>query len=309
MSQPLTCSVVIPVYRSETMLKQLVERLHAVLHQHCTQFEVILVNDCSPDGSWAVIQTLSQEYSWVRGIHLMRNFGQQSALLCGIRAAQYEIIINMDDDLQHQPEDIPKFLGKLAEGYEVVHGVPQQLAHSATRNWASNFVKRIMVSVLNIPYARQIYPYRAFYAYLRKAFEHYDSPYVNIDALLSWGSNRFAQVEIVHHTRTEGQSGYTFGKLLNYAINLITGFSVVPLRLASLLGLVFMGLGFVLIVYVVGVFLFVGRVVPGFLFLSVTVLLFSGVQLFVLGIIGEYLARMFVRTMNKPNYVIKETTH
>lgn len=308
MNHPVTCSVVIPVYRSEAMLPQLVERLQAVLQQHCTQFEVILVNDCSPDNSWAVIQDLSNQHSWVRGIHLMRNFGQQSALLCGIRAAQYEIIINMDDDLQHQPEDIPKFLDKLAQGYEVVHGVPQELAHSATRNWAANLTKRMMVRVLNIPYARQIYPYRAFRAYLRQAFEHYDSPYVNIDALLSWGSNRFSQVSIVHHSRQQGASGYTFGKLVNYAVNLITGFSVVPLRLASLLGLVFMGLGFVLIVYVVGVFLFVGRVVPGFLFLSVTVLLFSGVQLFVLGIIGEYLARMFVRTMNKPNYVIKETT-
>ena len=120
----MNCSVVIPVYRGEATLPPLIERLGNVLPTISKSYEVILVNDDSPDNSWAVIEQLADKYSWVRGIHLMRNFGQENATLCGIREACYDVIVTMDDDLQHAPEDLPKLIAKLDEGFDVVFGVP-----------------------------------------------------------------------------------------------------------------------------------------------------------------------------------------
>jgi len=119
-------SVVVPVFNSELSLPKLVERLKPVLDSICSQYEVIFVNDASRDGSWQVIQSLCRAWTWVRGIDLMRNYGQHNALLCGIRAACFDTVVTMDDDLQHPPEEIPKLLAKLAEGFDVVYGYPAQ---------------------------------------------------------------------------------------------------------------------------------------------------------------------------------------
>src|ERR1700686_5014754 len=134
---PQSISVVVPVYRSEAALPLLVKRLQPVLTAATARFELVLVNDGSPDGSWQVIEQLATEYSWVRGICLMRNYGQHNALLCGIRAARHDVIVTMDDDLQHPPEEIPKLLAKLAEGFDVVYGTPRIEQHGLWRDLAS----------------------------------------------------------------------------------------------------------------------------------------------------------------------------
>jgi glycosyltransferase involved in cell wall biosynthesis len=126
-------SVVVPVYKSEAILPDLVQRLSQALPSLAEEYELILVNDCSPDRSWDVICDLARQYSWIRPINLMRNYGQHNALLCGIRAARYDVIVTMDDDLQHPPEEIPKLREVLAGGYDVVYGTPEQEQHGLGR--------------------------------------------------------------------------------------------------------------------------------------------------------------------------------
>jgi undecaprenyl-phosphate 4-deoxy-4-formamido-L-arabinose transferase len=299
-------SVVIPVYRSEAILPELVHRLESVLAAIADSFELILVNDCSPDGSWNVICDLARRYSWIRAINLMRNYGQHNALLCGIRAARHDVIVTMDDDLQHPPEEIPKLLAKLAEGNDVVYGTPEQEQHGLGRDLASWFTKLALQNVMGAEIARQVCAFRAFRSQVAKAFEHYEGSFVSIDVLLTWGTNRFAAIPVNHRPRKQGTSGYTFRKLMTHAMNMMTGFSTMPLQLASLIGFIFTFFGFLVLAYVLARYFLHGNPVPGFPFLASIVALFSGAQLFALGIIGEYLARMHFRSMQKPPYVIRE---
>ena len=299
-------SVVIPVYRSEEILPELVGRLERVLSANADKFEVILVNDCSPDGSWDVICELAQKHSWILPINLMRNYGQHNALLCGIRAARYGVVITMDDDLQHPPEEIPKVLARLAEGYDVVYGTPEQEQHGLGRDFASWITKLTLQNVMGANIARKVCAFRAFRSQVAKAFEHYEGSFVSIDVLLTWGTNRFASNPVVHNPRKQGASGYTFRKLMTHAMNMMTGFSTMPLQIASLVGFVFTFFGLLVLVYVVARYFLHGDPVPGFPFLASIVALFSGAQLFALGIIGEYLARMHFRAMQKPPYVVRE---
>jgi glycosyltransferase involved in cell wall biosynthesis len=298
-------SVVIPVYRSQTILPELVSRLAAVLPSLAEEFELILVNDCSPDQSWEVIRQLAQQYPWVRGIDLMRNYGQHNALLCGIRAAHGRVIVTMDDDLQHPPEEIEKILAVLGQGYDVAYGTPEREQHGILRDLASITTKLALQNVMGAEIARQVGPFRALRAEVARAFSQYEGPFVSIDVLLTWGTNRFAATPVRHEQRKEGISGYTFRKLFRHAMNMMTGFTTLPLQVASFIGFTFTAFGFGVLCYVLLRFFLYGNPVPGFPFLASIVALFSGAQLFALGIIGEYLARMHFRTMQKPPYVVR----
>jgi len=302
---PTQVSVVIPVYRSEAILPALVQRLEPVLSEIANHYELILVNDCSPDRSWDVISDLAMRHSWIRPINLMRNYGQHNALLCGIRAAQYEVIVTMDDDLQHPPEEIPKLLEMLSRGYDVVYGTPGQEQHGFRRDFASWVTKLALQNVMGAKIARQVCAFRAFRAQVANAFTHYEGSFVSIDVLLTWGTNRFATVPVKHAARKEGASGYTFRKLLTHAMNMMTGFSTLPLQFASVVGFLFTLFGIGVLFFVVGRYFVNGGSVPGFPFLASIIAIFSGAQLFALGIIGEYLARMHFRSMQKPPYVVR----
>jgi len=299
-------SVVIPVYRSEAILPELIQRLEAMLTAIADTFEVILVNDCSPDRSWDVICDLAKQYPWIRAVNLMRNYGQHNALLCGIRMVRYDVVITMDDDLQHPPEEIPKLLAKLAEGYDVVYGTPEHERHGFGRDFASWISKIALQNVMGAEIARKISAFRAFRAEVAKAFAHYAGAFVSIDVLLTWGTNRFCLIPVRHEPRKQGESGYTFRKLVTHAMNMMTGFTTLPLQFASMVGFVFTLFGIAVLAYVVGRFLWRGGSVPGFPFLASIIAIFSGAQLFALGIIGEYLARMHFRMMDRPSYVVRE---
>lgn len=302
------CSIVIPVYNGADTLQSLTDRLARVLPEVARQYEVVLVNDGSRDASWAEISRLSQQYAWVRGINLMRNYGQHNATLCGVRAARFDVIITMDDDLQHPPEEIPLLLNKLAEGYDVVYGIPQKRPHSWWRNWFSVITKRVLAEVMGIRTIRDIGAFRAFRASLRQAFAGYSNPNVILDVLLSWGTSRFATVVVQEKPREIGQSNYNFFKLFKVTMVVVTGFSTLPLRFASLLGFAFTLFGVIIFLYVLVATLSQGSI-PGFPFLASMIALFSGTQLFTIGIIGEYLARVFDRSMDRPPYIVGEETH
>jgi len=299
---------VVPVYNSESTLDELAARLSQVLPNLTPTYELVFVNDGSRDGSWDKICDLASQYPWIQGIKLMRNYGQHNAILCGVRAARYDVIVTMDDDLQHPPEEIPKLLEKLDEGYDVVYGSPSKLPHSLWRNLFSRFTKRALAFVMGIKTVRDIGPFRAFRSDLRRSFATFQNPSVLLDVLLSWGTTRFATVKVDEAPRQEGQSNYNFLKLFSLAMVVLTGYSTAPLRFTSLIGFLFTIFGLLVFFYVLGVYFIAGSV-PGFPFLASIVALFSGMQLFALGIIGEYLARVFDRSMEKPAYVIGSVTN
>ncbi len=300
-------SVVIPVYNSELILPSLIGRLVPALEKISDSFEILLVNDGSRDNSWQEVSKLAKDHKNIIGINLMRNYGQHNALLCGIRSAKNDIVVTMDDDLQHPPEEIYKLINKLNEGFDVVYGIPFKQVHVPWRNFFSWFTKAVLSKTLGIKSIKSISAFRAIKTEIRKAFANFDSPNIIIDALLTWGTNNFGTVEVKEEVRSVGRSNYTFKKLFQVAMLVLTGFSTLPLRVASAIGFFFTFFGGGVLVYVIARTLHEGSI-PGFPFLASIISIFSGVQLFTLGIFGEYLARIFNRSMNHPAYVIGQTT-
>jgi glycosyltransferase involved in cell wall biosynthesis len=301
----MSVSVVVPVYNGRATLPELVARLEHVLGELGDAFEVILVNDGSRDESWSAICELAGRFRNVIGIDLLRNFGQHNALLAGIRAARYDVILTIDDDLQNPPEEIPKLLDELKKGWDVVYGVSLSPEHERWRTAASTVTKWILRAFMGAETAQAVSAFRAFRTQLREAFRDYRGSFVSIDVLLTWGTGRFGSAVVDHQPRGYGQSNYTFWKLATHAVNMLTGFSVVPLRMASWIGFAFTFCGVLVLAYVVGRYLWLGGSVPGFPFLASIVAIFAGAQLFALGIIGEYLARIHFRVMDKPSYTIR----
>ena len=238
----------------------------------------------------------------------MRNYGQHNAVLCGVRAAKGDVVVTMDDDLQHPPEEIPKLLAALGEEVDVVYGTPLAESHGLLRVAASRATKLVLEGAMGAAIARRVSAFRAFRTELRHAFEQYGNPYVSIDVLLTWATTRFAAVPVRHEPRRSGRSKYTLRLLARHALNMVTGFSVGPLKLASLVGFASTLLGIGVLAYVVGRYLVEGTSVPGFPFLASVIAIFSGAQLFTLGILGEYLARMHLRLMSRPIYSVRRVT-
>lgn len=299
-----TISVVIPVYRSEKTLDPLYEEVVRVADGNEYDYEIIFVEDCGGDDSWEVIERLVRKDKRVTGIKLARNYGQHNALLCGIRQAKGKYVVTIDDDLQNPPSEIPKLIDKINEGYDVVYGSPKKEQHGIFRDFASKVTKITLGKSMGANTAEKVSAFRVFRTNLREAFSGYRSPTVNIDVLLTWGTAKFTSIKVEHGQRMEGESGYSFHKLVTHAFNMMTGFSVLPLQMASILGFIFSGMGLVSLLYVLGRYIVDGSSVPGFPFLASLISIFSGVQLFTLGIFGEYLARMHFRSMEKPPYAV-----
>jgi len=302
-------SAIVPVYRSAPILPELHRRLTAALSAMADRYEIILVEDAGGDESWSVIERLAEGDRHVRGIRMSRNYGQHNALLCGVRAARYGVIVTLDDDLQNPPEEIEKLVARLGEDVDVVYGTPEHEQHGFFRNQGSRITKLALQSAMSAETARNVSAFRAFRAPLREAFAAYRGPYVSIDVLLTWGTTRFSHVRVRHEPRQAGQSNYTFRTLVTHALNMMTGFSTLPLQIASLIGFAFTLFGFGILVLVLATYVSNGgSSVPGFAFLASIIAIFSGAQLFALGVIGEYLARMHFRTMDRPTYLVQQVT-
>ena len=270
-------SAVIPVHRSERSLPLLLPRLNAVLDSLAPAHEIILVDDGSPDRSWDAIATAAKADSRIRGIRLMRNFGQHNALLVGIRAARYQIIVTLDDDLQNPPEEIGRLLEKLTDDIDVVYGSPISEKHSLWRSAASRITKFALQEAMGAPAARSVSSFRVFRTELRRAFERFQSPDISVDVLLTWATSRFAAIGVRQEPRSEGRSNYTFGRLVHHALNMMTGFTSRPLRVASMVGFLFTIFGVVVFAVVVVRYFVGGNSVPGFPFLASIIAIFSGV--------------------------------
>ena len=299
-------SVVVPVYQAESHLSLFVKALSETMNQIGQEWEVILVDDCSPDTSWLTIVELSKDYPNTIGLRLSNNSGQHAALLAGIRQAKYSTTITMDDDLQHRPQDIPLLLAELRAGFDLVYATSKDEEHSAWRNLTSSTSKLILASAVGRQQAVILSAFRIFRTRLRDSWIDVNEPFVAIDVLLSWATNKVSSVEVTMNQRNFGVSGYTFRKLMKHFLNMATGYSVKPLRLVTYTGLLF-SLGGFLVLGIIVIQRLTGQThTPGFAFLASLITVVGGLQLFCLGILGEYLGRIHVRSTRRPAYTISE---
>lgn len=298
-------SVVVPVFHS-TALCDLTARLMAVLGQAGCQYEIVFVDDGSPDGSWEVLADLQAAHpDRVSVIRLMRNFGQHNALMCGLRHARGRYVITMDDDLQHPPEEIPKLLAAIEKNQtDLVYGVPRRKEHQAWRNFGS----RLVTAFYRLVFRTKVQPtaFRIMRRELVDAILSYNLNYTYIDGLLAWNTQRIAEVEVEHRPRTSGRSGYSLSKLVVLALNLFTNFSLLPLQAVSATGFVASLGGLALGAYYLARHLFGEVAVPGYASTIVAVLVLGGLQLLALGVMGEYLGRVHLNINRKPQYTIRE---
>jgi undecaprenyl-phosphate 4-deoxy-4-formamido-L-arabinose transferase len=299
-------SIVVPVFRSEKTLNELVNRITKSVSNKSV--EIILVDDASGDETWTTICSIARQNSIVTGIRLGRNSGQHGALLAGVRAAKFQTVVTLDDDLQNPPEEINKLIDALVPGVDVVYGVSTDVKQNFYRRAGSKLVRKFFASALGFNSAVSMSSFRTFRTALREGFNTALGPNVSLDAVLTWSTTRFTVVEVKHDERKVGDSHYTFRKLVRFMIDMATGYSALPLRLASALGFLTISFGAVLLVYVIGRPIITGERVQGFPMLASTIIIFSGVQIFLLGILGEYIGRMHFRVMNKPTYMVAETT-
>ncbi|MGE0869041.1 MAG: glycosyltransferase family 2 protein [Kofleriaceae bacterium] len=300
-------SVVIPCYRSEASIGPLLEQLRPVLASSAPAFEIILVDDASPDRTGAVIRELAGHHPDVIAIHLMRNYGQHAALLCGIRRAQFDITITMDDDLQHPPDQLPRLLAALTDEIDVVYGPAEREPHGLFRGIASRITKWVLQGAMGST-AGKVSALRVFRTRVREGFEAFRGSFVSLDVLLTWSTNRFSYLAVRHDARTIGASSYTVRKLMTHAVTMLTGFSTIPLQIASIIGFALTGFGLAILGYVLVRYAIEGGSAPGFPFLASIISIFSGAQLLCVGIIGAYLGRAHFRLLDRPTYVVREAS-
>jgi undecaprenyl-phosphate 4-deoxy-4-formamido-L-arabinose transferase len=305
-------SIVIPCYRSQDTLGAVVADVLAELGDPTRpggaaveDFEVVLVVDGSPDRTADVARGLAATHpDRVRPVELRRNYGQHNALIAGIRRARHDVVVTMDDDQQHRADQIPLLLAALTEDVDLVYGVAAQEEHGALRSAASRLVKKTL-ALSGVPRADDVSAFRAFRTSLRDTFTDVTDPYGSLDVLLSWATTSISRVLVRMDERTVGTSSYTLRSLVRHALNMVTGYSNVPLRMVAWLGWFCAALGVVLGLVVVWKFASGETTVAGFTTIAAMVALFSGAQMLSLGVIGEYLGRLHTRSMGKPTYAVR----
>lgn len=299
-------SVVVPVYNSSGTLVELVKRVAEVfMNIPDGSFELIFVEDGSSDGSWEKIQELKKSYpETIHGIRFARNFGQHNALLCGFRFARGNYIITMDDDLQTPPEEISKLIVKIKQtNSDLVYGTYENKQHSLLRNTGSGFLKKIA------PYASGNTTKGSSFRIIKRdiinQIRTYNQPFVFIDEVIFWHTGNIGSIEVNHVARKEGKSGYSFGKLIALTFNLIINYSNLPLRIMTIIG--FLSSFFAILFGIFFIWKKVHYKVPiGYTSIIVTIFFSTGIILFCLGIVGEYISRIYNSQNNKPQYSIKE---
>ena len=297
-------SVVVPVFNSETTLKELTYRIIETLDTMKLDHEIIFVDDGSRDGSWEVLKAIKSENDSVRIIRLMKNFGQHNALMCAFNHVTGEYIVTLDDDLQNPPEEIPKIYEKIVEGYDIVYGEYTLKKHNKFRNLGSGAIQLFYRKIFNVKH--NLTAFRIIHRRLIDAIISYNLNYTFIDGLIAWYTSNIGYVQVTHHARERNHSGYSLRKLLSLSLNMMTNFSLVPLQMASMLGISLSLFGFILALYFFVKKIIVGVPISGYTSLIISITIFSGVQLLTIGVIGEYLGRVHLNINKKPQYKIRE---
>ena len=297
-------SIVVPVYRSGAGLEALRARTAAAMTAAGMQYELIFVEDNGGDDSWRVITELAASYQEVRGVKLSRNFGQHAATLCGISRAAGEWVVTIDDDLEQPPEMIPALVAKGNEGFTLVYGTLEERTHAVWRNLTSEIGRSLFkfaIPSLNRDYTS----FRAIHHSVATALERFQSPFTFIDGYLSWITGNYATVAVPHNERAAGRSNYNLRKLITHMINIFVTFFDLPLRLAT-----WLGIGASLAGALWGAIIIIGRLsgtieVGGYASLMAAIVFIGGIQLLILGIFGEYLARINFRTGSMPVFLVE----
>lgn len=297
-------SVVVPVYRSQEIVPRLCQALREALSPY--SFEIILVNDRSPDGSWKAIEREASADHRIVGINLRINVGQDRAIMAGLNHARGEFTVIMDDDLQHFPSDIPALYERIRQGYDVCYANFFRKRQTRVKNLGSWAAGRVAEAVLRKP--REVYmsPFKIIRRDVVDEIVRYRGPFPYIDGLLLQITDNISQITVEHHARHSGRTTHNFWKQAQVFLNLATNFSVLPLRFVTLSGVVFALSSFLLGAYFLLVYLTKGVQVYGWTALMLVVLFFGGVTLVSLGTLGEYLARVLMNVNQIPQFVVNE---
>lgn len=300
-------SFVIPCYRSEHTLPRVVAEINEKM-RGLEQFEydIFLVNDCSPDDTLGTIRKLCEEYQNIRGISFSKNFGQHSALMAGLRYSDGDYVVCLDDDGQTPADEVDKLLDKLEEGYDAVYAKYEHKRHSAFRNMGSKVNELMTRIMLGKPKELYVSSYFAVKRFVVNDMIKYENSYPYVIGLVLRATKNITNVTVNHRDREEGNSGYTLKKLLGLWFNGFTAFSVKPLRIATGLGAMSAILGFLYGIYTVIKRLVNPDVPMGFSSLMAVLVFFGGMIMIMLGLIGEYVGRIYISLNNSPQYVIRE---
>lgn len=303
-------SIVVPVYKSQEILPELVQRIQKTASslELNGRFELLLVNDGSPDNSWKIIDDLAEQYDFVRGVNLQKNFGQHSATMAGLHFVRGEIIVIMDDDLQHPPDSISELMTAIEKGADVCyvkyHGRQHpswKVIGSRVNNWAASIL-------LEKPHDLYLSSFKAIHHNVVREVIKYDGPYAYLDGLILDVTRSIRVIDIQHQPRHKGSTNYNLRRSISLWLRMATSFSVVPLRLATVLGLSMAALSLFVVAGVVIYRLLHPEVPAGWASMIAVVLFVGGIQTFCIGMLGEYLGRAYLRINRKPQFVVRSTT-
>ena len=303
-------SYIIPCYRSAETVRAVVAEIDATMSVMADySYEIILINDSSPDDTYAVIKTLCQEKSYLTGINLARNFGQHAALMAGFDKAEGDIVVCLDDDGQTPANEAGKLIHALLEGADVAYARYNQKQHSGLRKMGSRLNDLMTRIMLDKPKNLYISSYFAVKRFVADEINRYDGPYPYVIGLVLRATKNIVNVDIVHRARVSGESGYTVGKLFSLWLNGFTAFSIKPLRMATLVGAASAFCGFLYALYTIIKRFWISPedTVLGFAAMISAILFIGGLILLMLGLVGEYIGRMYISMNHSPQYVIKET--
>lgn len=298
-------SVVIPVYKSEKCIPELTKQISDALKDF--SWELILVNDCSPDNSWTEIKKVAAENNNITGINLRKNGGQDLAILAGLNHAKGKWIVIMDDDLQHSPYDIPKLYAQAQKGFDVVYADFKQKKQKLWKNLGSWLNGKVSEITLGKPKGIYLSPFKIISSSVVKEMCKLNNLFPYIDGLIFQVTKNITQINIEHHKREYGKSNFTLVKSMQVFFRMMFGFSTFPLNFATYIGFFSSTMGFVLAIYFLVKFLLGLEPLTGWTSLIMVILILGGLILLALGIIGKYIGQMYLTINNSPKYIVKET--
>lgn len=298
-------SIVIPVYKSFSILDELAKQIQEAAN-FVETFELILVNDCSPDKSWEKISQLTEEYSFIKGISLRKNSSQHNAIMAGLNHACGDVIVMMDDDLQHSPRHIQSLYKEIQKGSDVCYTKFTEKKHKLWKKLGSKFNDSVANLLLKKPKDLYLSSFKAISKAILPEIIAYDGPYPYIDGLILGVTQSITVIEIEHHERFDGSGNYNLISSLSLWLKMATSFSVFPLRMATYLGISISLISFLLGIYYILLSIFSNGLPPGWTTLIVVMLFLGGIQLISIGIIGEYVGRSYLKLNKKYQFVVKE---